>query len=209
MIKSRIFNKEQVQFILDNYKGISEKALWEKINQRFGTNFTFGQVKGFKTRNRLRNGLSAKFEKGNTPFNKGLKQTEYMTDEAIQSTKATRFQKGQPSKNKQPIGYERVGKDGYIEVKVRDNENVHSTKNFEMKHRVIWERHHDVELKENEVIVFLDQDKRNFNIDNLKKVSRGDVARINKNGLFTRNVDINQAAINWSLLQQTMNDMKE
>ena len=35
-----------------------------------------------------------RFKKGNVPVNKGKKQTEFMTSEAIERTKATRFQKG-------------------------------------------------------------------------------------------------------------------
>ncbi len=34
------------------------------------------------------------FQKGHTPMNKGLKQSEYMTPGAIERTKATRFKKG-------------------------------------------------------------------------------------------------------------------
>lgn len=41
--------------------------------------------------------LDSQIKKGNIPQNKGRKQTEYMTAEAIQRTLATRFRKGQKS----------------------------------------------------------------------------------------------------------------
>lgn len=40
-----------------------------------------------------------RFEKGHRPANKGLKQEEYMSEEAIEKTKKTRFKKGHKPKN--------------------------------------------------------------------------------------------------------------
>ena len=75
------------------------------------------------------------FPKGNQPMNKGRKQTEYMSDVQIEKTKATRFKKGNIPGNHKPVGYERITKDGYIEVKTAEP-NV-----FELKHRLIWAEH--------------------------------------------------------------------
>lgn len=53
----------------------------------------------------------ARIQPGNVPKNKGKKQTEYMSKEAIEKTKATRFKKGEIAPNK--IHY----KDGDITIR--------------------------------------------------------------------------------------------
>lgn len=68
-------------------------------------------------------------------MNKGRKQTEYMSEEQLAKTKATRFKKGHVPKNHKPVGYERITRDGYIEVKTAEP-NV-----FELKHRLVWIEH--------------------------------------------------------------------
>lgn len=60
------------------------------------------------------------FPKGHQPMNKGRKQTEYMSDAQIEKTKATRFKKGCIPKNHKEVGYERITRDGYIEVKTAE-----------------------------------------------------------------------------------------
>ena len=47
------------------------------------------------------------FLKGHVPFNKGMKQHEFMSEEVIQKTIATRFKKGQIPVNVKNVGYER------------------------------------------------------------------------------------------------------
>ena len=73
-------------------------------------------------------------KKGNVPANKGKKQTEYMTPEAIAKTAKTRFKKGNTPHNHKPVGYQRITQDGYIEVKTEEP-NI-----FKLKHRLVWEK---------------------------------------------------------------------
>ena len=115
-------------------------------------------------------GRRHQFKKGHTTFNKGKKQMEYMSREAIQRTKATRFKKGNVPHNHKPIGHERVTVDGYVEVKVRDSEK---QKNFELKHRLVWEKHNGKIPKGNN-IQFKDSNRLNCKIDNLYMISRAE-----------------------------------
>lgn len=108
------------------------------------------------------------FKKGHTPANKGKKQTDFMSEEAIERSKATRFTKGHVPKNHRPVGYERVSrKDGYISVKIAEP-NV-----FRLKHRIVWEEHHGP-IKKGENIQFKDGNPQNCNIENLYLIKRGD-----------------------------------
>lgn len=115
-------------------------------------------------------GRKTRFRKGTVPPNKGKKQTEFMSQEAIERTKATRFKKGNIPPNHKPIGHERVTVDGYVEVKVRDGKK---QKNFELKHRLIWEEHNGP-IPEGYNIQFKDGNRQNCKIENLYMISRAD-----------------------------------
>lgn len=106
-------------------------------------------------------------KKGTTPPNKGKKQKEYMSKEAIERTKATRFQKGSIPPDAVPVGYERLDKDGYIYIKVEGK------RKLVLKHRHIWEKHFGTIPKGNN-IQFKDGNKHNCDIDNLYMISRGE-----------------------------------
>jgi hypothetical protein len=54
---------------------------------------------------RFRASPATEFKKGHVPFNKGLKQSEWMSPEAVAKTKATRFKKGQMPPTAMPLGY--------------------------------------------------------------------------------------------------------
>lgn len=112
-------------------------------------------------------GEATRFTKQTGGWNKGMKQTDYMSLEMIEKTAKTRFQKGQDPHNTVPIGYERITQDGYVEVKVRhlkygDSKN----KNFELKQRLIYEKNFRP-IPEGMIVEFLDGDKLNFEPSNL------------------------------------------
>lgn len=46
-----------------------------------------------------KNAIESRIRPGNVPQNKGLRQKDYMSKEAIERTKATRFKKGEPNHN--------------------------------------------------------------------------------------------------------------
>lgn len=109
-------------------------------------------------------GKETQFKKGNVPANKGKKQTEYMTAKAIERTKATRFKKGQQPHNHQPIGHQRITKDGYVMVKVEEPNR------FVLLHRWIWKIWNG-EIEKGKVIGFKDGNKQNCNIENLECIT--------------------------------------
>ena len=100
------------------------------------------------------------FKKGHTPANKGKKWNEYLDMEKQEKIRATTFKKGNRPANKKPVGYERISRDGYIEVKVAEP-NV-----FKIKQRVIWEQHNGP-IPEGMHVCFKDGDKSNLDIENL------------------------------------------
>jgi hypothetical protein len=80
--------------------------------------------------------------------------------------------------NKMPVGSE-IEKNGYIWIKVNNKRtNDRSTRNavynfnWKPKHIYLWEQAHNEKLKEGEIVIFLDGNRKNFNLNNLKKISR-------------------------------------
>ena len=70
-----------------------------------------------------------------------------------------------------PIGTERVKDRDRVYVKV-------SKDKWMYKQRYIYEQYYDVKLTDDDFILFLDGDKRNFNITNLYKVTRYEAAHL-------------------------------
>lgn len=84
---------------------------------------------------------------------------------------------GKPNK---PVGSERIGKDGYIMVKVREWPTVPQTKdNWRFKHWVEWERANGQAVPEGWTVFFADGDKRNFDPDNLVALPRKYIGQLN------------------------------
>lgn len=107
-------------------------------------------------------GIKTRYSKNCPGWNKGKKQSDYMSPEKIEKTKIGRFKKGQDPHNTVAIGFERLSKDGYVEVKVRHIKNGKSNnENFEFKHRLIYEENFGP-IPEGMIVELLDGDKLNF-----------------------------------------------
>lgn len=116
-------------------------------------------------------GAATRFTNQTPGWNKGLKQVDYMSAENIEKTAKTRFKKGQDPHNTVPIGFERITKDGYIEIKVRHLKNGDANnKNFELKHRLLWVENHGP-IPSGMVVSIKGTDKINFSIDDLELIT--------------------------------------
>jgi hypothetical protein len=116
-------------------------------------------------------GEATRFTNQTPGWNKGLKQSDYMSPEMIEKTKATRFVKGQDPHNSVEIGSERITIDGYIEVKTNHFKDGNAkNKNFVLKHRLLWESHHGP-IPEG-MVIRINGDKLNFTINELEMISQ-------------------------------------
>jgi hypothetical protein len=109
------------------------------------------------------------FEKGFTPWNKGLK--------GVNGESENRFKKGHTGYRTRQIGDERIDRDGYVYVKVSEGGNKHHC--WKLKHRLIYAQHHG-EITGETIVRFYDNDKQNFNIENLYAVTKGENAVLNR-----------------------------
>lgn len=191
------YTDEMKQFILDNYKGRYNQELADLFNQKFNTNITSRMIKSYKANNKLNSGLTGKFRKGQTPHNKGKK----MPKEVYEKVKHTMFAKGNVPPNHRPVGSERISKDGYIEVKVAEPNK------WRLKQRVVYEEAKG-KIPEGCPIIFLDGNKRNFDIDNLRCITRSELLYLNCNGLNNSN-EITETGILMARLDRAKNKKKQ
>lgn len=92
-----------------------------------------------------------------------------------------KYEMPQKSNNGKPteIGSEIVKKDGsMIKIKTADHK-------WEYKQRKVYEDYYGVKLPDDVYVIFLDKNKRNFDINNLKAVSRRTSAVIGRNDLIS------------------------
>lgn len=102
------------------------------------------------------------FVKGRVPWNKGMKG--YAPGGRASETY---FKKGSKPHNCLPVGSTRLEKDGYIGIKVEEGKN-----KWRPLHHEVWKRYHGVYPAAGMALLFIDGDKQNCAIENLKLVSR-------------------------------------
>lgn len=112
---------------------------------------------------------NGQWAKGSIPWNKGLKGY------CIKGGgKGFRYKKGHIPWHTREIYSERLDKDGYVLIKLDDRNK------WKRKHIWIWEKEYG-EVPKGHIIIFRDNNKYNFDIDNLKCISRSVNAVINRN----------------------------
>lgn len=118
-------------------------------------------------------GAAHRFQKGGASWNKGMKGLQIGGIE-------TRFKPGHRGGKAlevyQPIGSERISKDGYLQRKVNNDMPLH--KRWRGVHIIVWEEVNGP-LPKGNAICFKDGNKQNITIGNLELVSRGDLMKRN------------------------------
>lgn len=113
---------------------------------------------------------ACQFKPGTVPPNKGKQWWQYISPEKQERCKATLFKKGRIPCNARPVGYERVNELGYVLIKVAEH------RRMVFKHRWVWEQHHGNILKDM-VISFIDGNRLNCDISNLRLIKRAQYLR--------------------------------
>lgn len=190
-----IWSDEEKQYLAEITPGRGYKEIQSMMSCKFGFDYTHHQIKGAITRNKLNTGRTGRFEKGHATWNKGTK--------GLTKANVTSFKKGQKPHNYKPLGSERITKDGYCEIKVSD-----TGRRWRPKHVLIYEKHHG-KVPKGSAVIFLDGDKRNFDIDNLYLVTRSQLAMLNKNSLIQKDAELTKTAINVVDLMKKISAMEK
>lgn len=150
---------------LEKYRTLDRKALTELFNKKFNSRQSSDAIKGICLRKGYLTGRTGQFKKGSKPWNTGTKGLCKVNNGC--------FKKGQIPINHRPVGSERITVDGYREIKVAEPNK------WRFKHAVVWEQHCG-KLQKGELVRFKDNDRLNYNIENLEKMSRRLHLRLNQ-----------------------------
>lgn len=115
-----------------NYSKVAQKAaqLGLKKSEAYLASEQAGRFAG-------KHGTATRFQKGLTPWNKGVKGVVGVQE----ACRATQFKPGRPpseSRNYKPIGSLRICADGYLERKVTDDRSIATARRWVAVHRLVW-----------------------------------------------------------------------
>ena len=174
--RCRIYTPEEAQYLRNNHSGRTLVELTEAFNARFNADKTVRQIRTFLNNRGLATGITGRFVKNHQPWNKGTK------GQGMTGANCKSFKKGHAPANRKPLWSERIGKSGFIEMKVPErNPYTGFPTRYKHKHVWIWEQAHGP-VPSGHVVAFLDGDNRNFGPDNLTLLTRTELLSANLHG---------------------------
>lgn len=192
---TKVFPSEVKAYINQNYKGVSHAEMARRLNEIYGTQYTRRQIRAYYGNYGLNSGLDGKFPKGHVPPNKGKKG--YCSPGSEKGW----FKNGERPTNFKEIGSERIDRQGYTLVKIKNP----STWRF--KHRLLWEKERG-KIPDGMKLVFKDGDKSNITLENLELVSKYEALILNRKNLIHENPEISEVGINIAKVYGALNDRK-
>lgn len=176
---------EYDQFLRETVPGRSESEIADAFEREFGIRLTASQVGNAKARLGVRSGtVGGRFEPGNVPANKGRTWDEMgIPEDKRERMRSGQFKPGNLPWTTRAVGEERVTKDGYVEVHVAQHRRERPNDQWVMKHRLVWEESNGRRLRPDEIVVFADGDRRNFDPDNLVVMTMAEHAVIIRSGI--------------------------
>lgn len=169
-----IFTNEIKKFIKDNVTNTTSKELAEMVNSKFGTDFTWKQIRYHKQNRGLKSGIDTRF-KPKSEYGK-----DFRFRKGISNNKKDEFKPGNVPHNILPIGSEIEKPNGQIWVKVSDPSV------WMPKHYIEWEIYNPP-LEKNDILLFKDGNPKNCELSNLIKITRKELAVINRQRMISRN----------------------
>jgi len=169
--KRHDYTEFELDFIATN-KEMNRIDLTILFNNKFSSSLSVEQINSLCKRKGWKTGRNGQFRKGSKPWNAG---TTGATKRNV-----TSFKKGQTPLNLKPLGHERIcSKDGHVLVKVAEpNPYTQAQTRYRPKHQVEWEKVNG-SIPKGWVIRFLDNDKKNCDLENLVCVSKSVNLRMN------------------------------
>lgn len=192
-----LFPAEVRSFISTNIDGRSTYELTVMINREFGTSYTRDQIRHFTHNNKLRSGYDARYKQGNEPVNKGkpMKNPSAKFD-------AAKFKNGNIPHNAVPVGTIVKKDDGYLWIKHADPNR------WKQLHRYLWEKEHGP-IPKGMVLTFLDGNKENVSLENLRLISKALNARATHFGYRFEDPDLTEAGLKLADLRGKISDKKK
>ena len=195
------WTEEEIEFIREIYPYYENKEISKMVKDKFGFDVSARNLLNVRHKYKFPKKSipnSGCYRKGDVPWNKG----KGMSEEVKEKVKGTWFKKGEIPKNHRPIGSTRVSVDGYKLIKIAEPNK------WALYHRHLWEKTHGEKLSKNEVVIFADGDKSNFDIDNLVKVSRSNLLYLNNKKLIFDDPELTKTGVNVSKVAEKINELE-
>lgn len=193
---------DMVDFLKKNYPHYPNKELAEMIKEKFGVEVTDEKVKSAKSNFKIGDKVypnKGRFYKGAIPWNKG----KPMREETRKKLERTWFKKGNVAVNTKPLGSTRINTDGYKVIKLAKSGQ------WKLYSRYMYEKYHNIKLKDDEAIIFADRNKKNFDKDNLVKVNRKELFYLNKGGLIFEDKDLTKSGVVVSKMEIAIDERRK
>ena len=136
-------------------------------------------IKALCSRNKWKSDNDGRFNKGQVSWNKGKKMP------FNENSARTQFKKGRLPHNTNPSGHERIcSKDGYVMLRLDEPNPWTGARSYYVhKHRYLWEQEKGP-IPDGMCLKCVDGNPQNLSLDNWELISRGVLARLNKQGLY-------------------------
>jgi len=168
------YNGKQLKFLRMNYANMLFKTLMAEFNEKFRVEKTKAQIKRILSIHNIKSGRTGRFKKGHKTWNADTK--------GLLHANKTSFKKGNIPGNIKPLGFERISKDGYIEIKIAErNPYTGFPTRFKNKHVYLWEKAFGP-VPRGSCIAFKDGNPFNCVLDNFMLVSRIELLNLNRYG---------------------------
>jgi hypothetical protein len=214
MLKRKIWEEWEDEYILKYYPVSTSLEIARQLGRSLSSVYSRAGILGVKKSEQflkdptlnpqlakfLEGGRKTRFKKGDSAFNKGLKQKEFMSKDSINRTKATRFKKGDRPANWKPVGSTRINVDGYVEVKVKE------PRTWKLQHRVLWEEHHG-KIPKAHAVIFKNNNSLDIRIDNLELITLAE--NMARNSIQTYPEEVKEAMRKQSKLENIIYGKKD
>ena len=199
---SKAIPKEQIDYVRQIAWHRTNEEIQTMLNEKFGTDYTYKQVKAMKNNHKIQSGLTGQFEKGHKPWTKGKSIEEICyKPESYARWDSHHWYKGHRPHNAVPVGTETGDKYGYIKVKVAEP-NV-----GDFKHRILYEKAYGP-IPKGMLVALIDGDKTNLSPENMMLIDQHENGfRHRYAGMYEGNHELGKAVILNSKLQSRIEEL--
>lgn len=191
---SPVYPDDMADYMRSIAEGRNCHEIAKLINEYYGKQIIDAtRVRAYKKNHGITSGPDCRFKKGQESPTKGKKQTDFMSPEAIERTKATRFKPQQKPPNLLQVGAVVKNTEGYL-LRKKQMEGT-QWERWEFLHRAIWEEHNGP-IPEGMMVSFKDCNKENVNIDNLMLISNAENLELHRSGLRFEDPDLTEIGLN-------------
>lgn len=192
------YTDEMKDYLKEIVPGKHYKDVLVLFNNKFKTDLSISALKSALKRFGILNGVVSTFKKGSSPWNKGKK--------GLSKANRTSFKKGNKPANFRPVGSERIDRDGYTLIKINNEGSM--WERWTSKHKYLWEKYNGRKVPPGYVVIFADQNNRNFEKENLILVSRAELLKLNRKKLIFDNSEATKAGLNTAKLMLKIDELK-